>query len=112
MSERAKKTPEEEFSLLLLLDGNTAAQRLIATWPNAYRSGAKKHEQIATWAAISGLREIEVSALWRMLFENGFVRRDGTVDDQAAKYLRTIAAGRLPRGLVRAKEPEKKGGGK
>ena len=101
-----KVTPSDSPALLLMLDGNPTLQKLIATWPNAWRSGAKKHEQIATWAALTGLRDIEVDAAWRTLFDNGFCRRDGTVDPYAARYLASIAMGRLPaiRGAQRKKE--------
>jgi hypothetical protein len=93
--------------LLLLLDGNPTLQKLIATWPNAWRAGAKKHEQIATWATLTGLREVEVEAAWRSLFENGFIAKDGTVDPFAARYVASIAMGRLPRS-ARERRPEKK----
>jgi hypothetical protein len=103
-----KKTPTDSPALLLLLDGNPTLQKLIATWPNAWRAGAKKHEQIATWAALTGLREVEVEASWRTLFDNGFVDRDGTVDEFAAKYLASIAMGRLPAGVRERKAKPKK----
>jgi hypothetical protein len=96
-------------ALLLLLDENPTLQKLIATWPNAWRAGAKKHEQIETWAALTGLRPIEVEASWRTLFENGFTHRDGTVDEYASKYLASIAMGRLPAAARKPRKEEKNG---
>jgi hypothetical protein len=90
------KSPTDSPALLLLLDGNPTLQKLIATWPNAWRSGAKRHEQVETWAKLTGLRDVEVEAAWRTLFENGFCRRDGTVDEFANRYLASMAMGRLP----------------
>jgi hypothetical protein len=100
MSSRApierRKTPSEQKSLTVMLDGNPTLQKLVATWPNAYRQGAKKHEQISTWAALAMLRDVEVADAWRALFENGFCRKDGTIDEFAAKYLETMVISRLP----------------
>jgi hypothetical protein len=100
------RTPTENPALLLMLDGNPTLQTLIATWPNAWRSGAKKHEQVVTWAAVTGLRPVEVANAWRTLFENGFCRRDGTVDEFAAKYLASLAMSRLPAAALKRKEKD------
>jgi len=100
------KSPTENPALLLLLDGNLTLQRLIATWPNAWRAGAKKHEQIATWAELTGLRDVEVEASWRTLFENGFVHRDGTVDAYAARFLASLAMSKLPASVRQKKKEE------
>lgn len=98
------KSPTENPALLLLLDGNVTLQRLIATWPNAWRAGAKKHEQIATWAELTGLRDVEVEASWRTLFENGFVNKDGTVDGYAMRFLASLAMSKLPPSVRKKKE--------
>ncbi len=103
-----RKSPSESPSLLLLLDGNPTLQKLIATWPNAWRAGAKKSEQVDTWAALTGLRDVEVQAAWRTLFENGFVHKDGSVDEYAARYLASIAMGRLPASVREKKKPAAK----
>jgi hypothetical protein len=90
------KPPSVNQSLLALLDDNATMRKLIGTWPNAYLPSAKRHEQVTRWAALTMLREVEVEDCWRALFENGFCRRDGTVDAMAAKYCAAIPMGRLP----------------
>lgn len=96
----ARTNPTENPALLLMLDGNVTLQRLIATWPNAYLAGgANRKKQTAKWAELAGLRGVEVENAWDSLFLNGFVKRDGTVDDYAAKYLASMAMGRLPASL-------------
>jgi len=102
--------PSENQSLLTMLDDNPVLRKLIGTWPNAWRVGAKKHEQITTWAALTLLREVEVEASWRALFENGFCRKDGTVDPLAARYVASFALSRLP-ASVRVKPKKEAGGG-
>lgn len=106
MSVDAKKLPPAENpGLVLMFEKDATLQALVSTWPNAYRSGAKKFEQIKKWAELTGLREIEVEKAWAKVFENGFCNRDGTVDPFAAKYLASMAMGRLP-AAVRRVRPE------
>lgn len=108
MATSAKTSPRENPGLLLMLDRDATLQALIATWPNAYRAGAKRHEQIAKWAELTGLRPVEIEAAWPKLFENGFVSRDGTVDEYAKKYLGSLAMAKLPASARPKPKPEKK----
>lgn len=96
--------PSSNPALLLMLDGDAVLQRLIATWPNAYRAGAKKQEQIVTWSKLTGLREVEVENHWRTLFENGFINRDGTIEQWTEKFLNGLAVARMPRTVLKKKE--------
>jgi len=91
------RNPTEMPSLLLLLDDSPALCKLIAAWPNAFRAGAKKHEQVETWAQLTGLRPLEVARAWRLLLENGFVNRDGTVDEVTGLYLTGLGLARIPK---------------
>lgn len=112
--QRARTSPSESPGLLLMLDGNPTLQRLISTWPNAFLAGgANRKKQVAKWAELAGLREVEVENAWDSLFLNGFVNRDGTVDPFAAKYLASMAMGRLPASVRRAaRDPNQQQGGK
>jgi hypothetical protein len=92
-----------KISAKMILDGDKVG----LSDGKAWRAGAKKKEQVATWATLTGLREVEVEAAWRSLFENGFIAKDGTVDPFAARYVASIAMGRLPRS-ARERRPEKK----
>lgn len=92
--------PTERSELLVVLDNNPAAWKMVATWPNVQLLGetvlvdneAGRRAMVKRWAALSGLTREEVRRLWPTLHENGICRMDGTVDDSARRYVVAVVA--------------------
>ena len=87
--------PSERYSLLKLLAHDEVAQRLIATWPNVDHSG-KREAIIERWSALANVRPLEIHKKWPLLFNNGFLTKDGGVDAVADRYVQSVAVAALP----------------
>ena len=79
-------TPTQRPSLLMLLTRDVVAHRLIAAWPNVDRSGSRS-DIIMRWSRMANVRPMEVRLKWPLLFDNGFLSEDGTVDSMTSKYV-------------------------
>src|SRR5574341_718316 len=100
-------TPRERPHLLGLLEGRRSLWALIATWPNVpHPEGWRESREgrravMCAWSRISGMPEFQIRHVWRMLFDNGFVREDGSVDPAVDAYVQDRAVEGLPSELRR-----------
>jgi len=112
--------PQDRPLLLALLQNNPILWKLIATWPNVERPEGwnagghanARQELYDRWAALSGVSRWDVRAAWKILFKNGILREDGTVDPAAEQYAYLAMVDEMPpelkrRTLARIQERER-----
>lgn len=89
----------DDATVLVLLNDDPLAQRLVVTWPNLPTATqqliADGHdEEVGTaqdqWAAISGVDIDDLRRKLPLLFENHLIGRDGSVDDMVKTYIASI----------------------
>ena len=92
----ARIPPSQRKALLELVLTYADVRILVATWPNAYVKGMSKKRMIFRWSLVSGLREIEILNRWRLLFDNGICKEDGTVDQTVDRLLESLVWSQIP----------------
>jgi len=97
-------------SLLVLIEGENDAYRLIATWPRVGKGvgddgsrgdfWSREWEQtVEAWSRASGV-DPDVIAHWApILFDNRLLGPGGTVDEDVHNVVRAAGAQRLRRGM-------------
>jgi len=103
-----------EAEVLVLLEADLDAQRLVVTWPKAGADwgspeleGIPANLPVDDWAQISGVDQEDVVRLAPMLIENDIIGPMGTVDSTARSYIRARIAAKLPKAT---KQPGPAGG--
>jgi hypothetical protein len=96
-----------QLEKLVLIKGDDAAQRLIATWPEQSDWLTKqppatgtRQEMLAErvhWSAISGVDIDDIEKVERMLFTNGFIGPDGYQDGDALQFIMAQLSTGMPK---------------
>lgn len=105
--------PQERPQLLSVLQGDRAMWQLISTWPNMpkqpewtedwHQTPEGKARIIAVWSRLSDVSQTEIKKrCWRVLFGNGFLAYDGTVDRAADQYVGHAMMSGAPAAMRRA----------
>lgn len=92
-----------DSSVLILLEDDLDAMKLVATWSIVGRdcedpaSVNDDIELVDRWAAVSGVDQDDIPRRASMLFGSGILGPSGAVDDNALSYVRVRVAKSLPK---------------